>query len=87
MTLGKLIVKMIPKYEKLFDDEVKKFIRSSESFADKSAGDSIEEMRKSYNEMVEHFRQARPPNVKTEDKKVEFKERALIYRHYSKSAR
>ena len=76
---------MIPKYEKLFDDEVKKFILSSESFADKSAGDSIEEMRKSYNEMVEYFRQARPPNVKTEDKKVEFKERALIYRHYSKS--
>ena len=77
---------MIPKYEKLFDDEVKKFIRISESFAEKSAGNSIEEMRKSYNEMVEHFRQARPPNVKTEDKKVEFKERALIYRHYSKSA-
>ncbi len=77
---------MIPKYEKLFDDEVKEFIRISESFAEKSAGDSIEEMRKSYNEMVEHFRQARPPNIKTEDKKVEFKERALIYRHYSKSA-
>ena len=77
---------MIPKYEKLFDDEVKKFIRISESFAEKSAGNSIEEMRKSYNEMVEHFRQARPPNVKTEDKKVEFKERALIYRHYSKNA-
>ena len=77
---------MIPKYEKLFDDEVKKFIRISESFAEKSAGGSIEEMRKSYNEMVEHFRQARPPNVKTEDKKVEFKERALIYRHYSKCA-
>ena len=77
---------MIPKYEKLFDDEVKKFIRISESFVAKSAGDSIEEMRKSYNEMVEHFRQARPPNVKTEDKKVEFKERTLIYRHYSKNA-
>ena len=77
---------MIPKYEKLFDDEVKNFIRISESFAERSAGDSIEEMRKSYNEMVDHFRQARPPNVKSEDKKVEFKERALIYRHYSKSA-
>ena len=76
---------MIPKYENLFDDEVKEFIRISGSFADKSAGDSIKEMRKSYNEMVEHFRQARPPNVKTEDKKVQFKERALIYRHYSKS--
>ena len=78
---------MIPKYEKLFDDEVRKFIRISESFAGKSTGESIEEIRKSYNEMVEHFRKARPPNVKTEDKKVEFKERALIYRHYSKSAK
>ena len=86
MTQRKLIQKMIPKYENLFDDEVKKFIRISESFAGKSAGDSIEEMRKSYNEMVEHFRQARPPNIKTEDKKVEFKERTLIYRHYTKSA-
>ena len=86
MTLRNLVLKMIPKYEKLFDDEVKEFIRISESFAEKSAGDSIEEMRKSYNEMVEHFRQARPPNIKTEDKNVEFKERALIYRHYSKSA-
>ena len=86
MTLRKPVLKMIPKYEKLFDHEVKKFIRISESFAEKSAGESIEEIRKSYNEMVKHFRQARPPNVKTEDKKVEFKERALIYRHYSKSA-
>ena len=42
---------MIPKYEKLFDDEVKKFIRISESFAKKSAGESIEEIRKSYNEI------------------------------------
>ena len=77
---------MIPKYEKLLDDEVKQFIRISESFVSKSPSHSVEEMRKSYNEMVEHFRQARPPNVKTEDKKVEFKERALIYRHYSKSS-
>ena len=81
-----MILKMIPKYEKLFDDEVKKFISISASFTGKSPSDSIEEMRKNYNEMVEHFRQARPSNVKTEDKKVEFKERTLIYRHYSKSA-
>ena len=77
---------MIPKYEKLLDDEVKQFIRISESFVSKSPSHSVEEMRKSYNVMVKHFRQARPPNVKTEDKKVEFKERALIYRHYSKSS-
>ena len=77
---------MIPKYEKLFDDEVKEFIRISESFASKSVGDSVEEMRKSYNEMVKHFKRARPSNVQSKDKKVEFKERALIYRHYSKSA-
>ena len=76
---------MIPKYEKLFDDEVKKFIRISESFAEKSASGSVEEIRKSYNEMVKHFKQTRSPNVKTEDKKVKFKERSLIYRHYSKS--
>ena len=76
---------MIPKYEKLFDDEVKQFIRIAESFVSKSPSYSVEEMRKSYNGMVKHFRQARPSNVKTEDKKVEVKERALIYRHYSKS--
>ena len=74
---------MMPKYEKLFDDEVKEFIHISESFAAKSASDSVEEMRKNYNEMVKYFRQARPTNVRAEDKKVEFKERSLIYRHYS----
>ena len=77
---------MIPKYEKLFDDEVKEFIHISESFAAKSASDSVEEMRINYNEMVKHFKQARPPNVRAEDKKVEFKERSLIYRHYSNSS-
>ncbi len=77
---------MIPKYEKLFDDEVKEFIRISEFFASKSVSDSVEEIRKSYNEMVKHFKQARPSNVQSKDKKVEFKERALIYRHYSNSS-
>ena len=76
---------MISKYEKLFDDEIKEFIHISESFATKSASDSVEEMRKIYSEMVKHFKPARPLNVQAEDKKVEFKERSLIYRHYSKS--
>ena len=77
---------MIQKYEKLFDDEVKAFIGISESFAAKSVSDSVNEMRKSYNEMVKHFKKARPLNVKVEDKNVEFKERSLIYRQYSKSS-
>ena len=78
-------MKMNPKYEKFFDDEIKQFIRISESFSQETVGDSVEEMRKSYNEMVKHFRQARPSSVQVEDKKVAFKERSLIYRHYSKS--
>ena len=76
---------MIPKYEKLFDDEVKTFIGISESFAAKSVIGSVEEMRLSYNEMVKYFKQARSQNVKVEDKKVEFKERSLTYRRYTKS--
>ena len=74
---------MIPKYEKLFDDEIKQFIRTYESFFQDSVGDSVEEMRQRYNEMVKHFRQVRPPNVQVEDRKVAFKERSLIYRQYS----
>ena len=77
---------MISKYEKLFDDEIKEFIRASEFFAAKSVSGSVTEMRQSYNEMVKHFKQARPQNVLAEDKKVEFKERSLSYRHYSKSS-
>ena len=77
---------MISKYEKLFDDEIKEFIRTSESFAAKSVSGSIEEMRQSYNEMVNHFKQARSQNVQVEDKKVEFKERSLTYRRYSKNS-
>ena len=84
--MRKLEYKMIPKYEKLFDDEVKEFIRISEFFASKSRSHSIEEMRKNYNEMVNHFKQARPSNVQSRDKKVEFKERVLNYRHYSNSS-
>ena len=76
---------MNPKYEKLFDDEIKQFIRISASFSQENVGDSVEEMRKNYNEMVKHFRQARPSSVQVEDKKVAFKERSLIYRHYSMS--
>ena len=34
-------MKMIPKYEKLFDDEVKAFIGISESFAAKSVSFSV----------------------------------------------
>ena len=77
---------MIPKYEKLFDDEIKEFIRISETFAQEHVGDPIEELRQNYNEMVKHFRQVRPPSVQVEDKKVAFKERSLIYRQYSKGA-
>ena len=75
---------MISKYEKLFDDEIKEFIRISEFFAAKSGSGSVTEMRQSYNEMVKHFKQARPQNVLAEDKKVDFKERSLSYRRYSK---
>ena len=75
---------MISKYEKLFDDEIKEFIRASEFFAAKSVSGSVTEMRQSYNEMVKHFKQARPQNVLAEDKKVDFKERSLSYRRYSK---
>ena len=84
MTLRNMRLKMIQKYEKLFDDEIKQFILISESFSQETVGDSVEEMRQSYNEMVKHFRQARPPSVKVENKKVAFKERSLIYRQYSK---
>ena len=75
---------MSPKYEKLFDEEIKEFIRISETFAQEHVGDSVEKLRQNYNEMVKHFRQVRPPNVQVEDKKVAFKERSLIYRQYSK---
>ena len=75
---------MNPKYEKLFDAEIKQFIRISESFSHETVGDSVEDMRQSYNEMVKYFRQVRPSSVKVEDKKVAFKERSLIYRQYSK---
>ena len=75
---------MIPKYEKLFDDEIKEFIRISETFAQEYVGNSVEDIRQSYNEMVKHFRQVRPSSVQVEDKKVAFKERSLIYRQYSK---
>ena len=77
---------MISKYEKLFDDEIKQFIRTSESFAQKSVSGSVTEMRQNYDEMVKYFNKARPQNVLIEDKKVEFKERSLIYRRYSKSS-
>ncbi len=77
---------MIPKYEKLFDDEIKEFIRISETFAQENVDGSVEEMRRTYNEMVKHFKQARPLNIQVEDKKVAFKERSLIYRQYSKYA-
>ena len=69
----------------MFDDEIREFIRISETFAHEYAGDSVEELRQNYNEMVKHFRQVRPSSVLVEDKKVAFKERTLIYRHYSKS--
>ena len=75
---------MSPKYEKLFDEEIKEFIRISETFAQEHVGDSVEKLRQNYNEMVKHFRQVRPPNVHVEDRKVAFKERSLIYRKYSK---
>ena len=77
---------MTLKYEKLFDDEVKEFIRISESFAPNLKSDSVDEIRKSYNEMVKYFKEDRPPSVRAEDKKVKFKERSLIYRQYSKSS-
>ena len=84
MTLRKQRLKMIPKYEKLFDDEIKEFIRISETFAQEYVGNSVEDIRQSYNEMVKHFRQVRSSSVQVEDKKVAFKERSLIYRQYSK---
>ena len=77
---------MILKYESLFDDEIKEFIRTSEFFLAKSVSGSVTEMRQNYDEMVKHFNQVRPQNVLIEDKKVQFKERSLIYRHYSKSS-
>ena len=77
---------MISKYEKLFDDEIKEFIRTAEFFSAQSANGSIAEMRQSYNEMVKHFKQSRPRNVQTEDKTVDFKERSVVYRHYSRSS-
>ena len=75
---------MSPKYEMLFDEEIKEFIRISETFTKEHLEVSVEELRQNYNEMVKHFRQVRPPNVQVEDKKVAFKERSLIYRQYSK---
>ena len=77
---------MISKYEKLFDGEIKEFIRISEFFAAKPVSGSVPEMRQSYNEMVKHFKQARPQNVLAVDKKAKFKERSLSYRRYSKSS-
>jgi len=77
---------MISKYEKLFDNEIKEFIRIAESFDAKSVSGSITEMRQSYNEMVRHFKRDRPQNVQAEDKKVDFKERSVAYRHYSKTS-
>ena len=47
---------MSPKYEKLFDEEIKEFIRISETFAQENVGDSVEELRQNYNELVKHFR-------------------------------
>jgi acetyl esterase len=77
---------MIQRYEKLFDDEIKEFIRISETFAQEYVGNSVEDIRQSYNEMVKHFRKARPSSVQVEDKKVAFKERSLLYRQYSKGS-
>ena len=59
---------MIPKYEKLFDDEIREFIRISETFAQEHVRDTVEELRQNYNEMVKHFRQVRPSSVQVEDK-------------------
>ena len=73
MTLRKIRLKMSPKYEKLFDEEIKEFIRISETFAKEHVGDPIEELRQNYNEMVKHFRQVRPPNVLVEDRKSPLK--------------
>ncbi len=75
---------MNPKYEKIFDNEIKEFIRISETFAHKYVGNSVDDIRRSYNEMVKHFKQTRPSSVRAEDKKVVFKERTLAYRCYSK---
>ena len=75
---------MNPKYEKLFDPEIREFIRISETLAHEIVADTVEELRQNYNEMVKHFRQVRPSSVQVEDKKVAFKERSLIYRQYSK---
>ena len=77
---------MISKYEKLFDDEIKEFIRTAEFFSAQTANESIAEMRQSYIEMVKHFNIARPQNVQAEDKTVDFKERSVVYRHYSRSS-
>ena len=54
---------MSPEYEKLFDEEIKEFIRISETFAQEHVGDAVEKLRQNYNEMVKHFRQVRPPKV------------------------
>ena len=59
---------MNPKYEKLFDAEIRGFIRISETFAQEYVGDTVEELRQNYNEMVKHFRQVRPSSVQVEDK-------------------
>ena len=67
MTQRNLRLKMSPKYEKFFDEEIKEFIRISEPFAREHVGDSVEELRQNYNELVKHFRQVRPPNVNVED--------------------
>ena len=75
---------MIPEYENLFDDEIKEFIRISETFKQQHLGDSVEELRQNYDEMAKHFSQVRPANLQVEDRKVAFKERSLIYRQYSK---
>ena len=54
---------MSPKDEKLFDEEIKEFIRISETFAQERVGYSVEELLQNYNEMVKHFRQVKPPSV------------------------
>ena len=52
LTQRKQRLNMIPKYEKLFDEEIKEFIRISETFAQEHVGDSVDKLRKNYNEMV-----------------------------------
>ena len=55
MTLRKLRLKMSPEYEKLFDEEIKEFIRISETFAQEDVGDSVEKLRQGYNLSLIHI--------------------------------